>query len=323
MNLNLQSDIYGPVQFVDGFPPNFFDKLLPQAISYHAIGPWGVICMQEINTSQYLLRHFLFHLQNTLAFNETEKDEGLQSLLSLEGHIRYRVNGLKEVLIKEREYTLVNPCNEKATITVMGNRLCSLLNTYYYPEAYAGLKPLFPSFVSDLQKAIRKPFIFLFPPKVSRTSVHNAIEAIWFDRYIDSLQKKHIEIRLGSTLFTLLAQTYTPGDVELGNPTQRKKAAAAREIILRNIKVHLTPGQIASELNCTSSWLKKAFSTVYGIGMYHFLRKTRMEIARNMLLKGESLKAVAIEVGMKPRNFPKEFKTFFGYTVTALKKGQI
>ena len=198
-----------------------------------------------------------------------------------------------------------------------------MLNTYYSPDAYSDLTPLFPLFEKDLRKSIQKPHIFLFPPKVSRNSVYDAVEAIWFDRYVPTVEKKHIEIRLESTLFTLLAQTYTEGPRELGSPIQRKKAAAAREIILRNIKVHLSPSQIASELDCTASWLKKAFSKVYGIGMYHFLRKTRMEIARNMLLNGESLKAVALEVGMKPRNFPKEFKTFFGYTVSALKKRQV
>jgi AraC-like DNA-binding protein len=57
--------------------------------------------------------------------------------------------------------------------------------------------------------------------------------------------------------------------------------------------------------------------------MYHFLRKERMELSKKKLLKGESLKAVAIDVGMKSSNFPKEFKSYFGYTVTALKKGQV
>ncbi|MDQ3683718.1 MAG: helix-turn-helix transcriptional regulator, partial [Bacteroidota bacterium] len=102
---------------------------------------------------------------------------------------------------------------------------------------------------------------------------------------------------------------------------EREKASAAYQIILKDITKHQTPEQIASELYCSSSWLKKAFGKVYGVGMFHFLRKTRMDIAREMLLRGDSLKAVALEVGMKPQNFPKEFKAFFGYTVTDLKKG--
>ena len=81
--------------------------------------------------------------------------------------------------------------------------------------------------------------------------------------------------------------------------------------------------EIAKKLHCSTGWLKKSFSKVYGVGMFHYLRRHRMQLAKEMLLSGESLKAVAIEVGMKPRNFPKEFKTFFGYTVTALKRGNV
>lgn len=174
-----------------------------------------------------------------------------------------------------------------------------------------------------MKKTFEKSRYFIPSPNIARYTVHDAINAIWLDRYIPSLAIKHIELRLESSLFTLLAQSYHQNPRQPITQFEREKAVVAREIILRDITAHKTPDQIASELYCSAAWLKKAFRKVYGVGLFQFLRKTRMEHAKEMLLQGESLKAVALEVGMKPRNFPKEFKAFFGYTVTALKKGQV
>lgn len=319
MNINLRSDIYGPISFKSGITPKFADYLLPQADTYHADGPWGIICFQEMRTGRHLLRHFLFLLQNTLSFYTEEKDEGLQFLLNVKGQLRYKVGDLKEVTLLEKQYLLLDADRRQTATTVVGGKLCSLVNAYYTTDAYSDLLPLFPLF----KKAVQKPYHLYYPAKVARYTVHDAVQAIWLDRYIDVLTKKHIELRLQTALFTLLAQTFTERPVEPISHLEQEKAAAARAIILRNIKTHLSSEQIASELHCSPPWLKKAFGKVYGMGMFHFLRRTRMEIAREMLLRGESLKAVAIEVGMKPRNFPKEFKSFFGYTVTALKKGLV
>jgi AraC-like DNA-binding protein len=323
MNRDIRIDAFEPIDFRKGVPSDFSMYALSQAISYHAKGPWGVICIQEIRTEKYLLRHFLFSLEKAISFYIQERNEGLQSLISLKGEFYHSINGLKRFLLKEKEYILFNAGTEETVTTVQGGKISSILNPYFAPDSYKNLLPFFPGFKKDLKKTTKKARHFNFPPRLARYTVHDAIHAIWFDRYIKNLQLKHVEIRLQACLFTLLAQTYSPVNAEPVTSLESEKAAAARDIILRDIKVHLSPQQISMELHCSSAWIKKAFGKMYGIGIFHFLRKTRMERAKEMLLRGESLKAVAIEVGMKPSNFPKEFKAFFGYTVTALKKGRI
>jgi AraC-like DNA-binding protein len=321
MELDLRLDC-SELAFGNGFPSVFSAFFLPQAEARFANGPWGTICIQEIQTEKYLLRHFLFHVGQTLSLYCQETKKGLQSLINLKGELDYEVNGLKRINLKENEYILFDAHGKPAITTVIPGRICSFFNAYYTPGAYIELLPLFPHFKRDLVKAEEKSFHFLYPAKIARHTVHDDIQAIWLDRYIHTLEKKHIELRLESSLFTLLAQTYTASSQEAISLQEREKAEEAREIILKDIRKHWTSEEIATELLCSVGWLKKAFSKVYGTGMFHFLRKTRMEQAKEMLLRGESLKAVAIEVGMKPRNFPKEFKSFYGYTVTSLKKGQ-
>jgi AraC-like DNA-binding protein len=310
-----------PLTFVNGYPPALPGNPLPFGKIEHAAGPWGTICIQELDTGNLLLRHFLFLLNQTLAIHAKDTSTALQSIISLKGNLDYSIKGLKTVSLKEKEFHLFNTNTKPATALIPGGKLCSIINTCYLPSAYEEFMAFFPQFKKHLRKAAQKPFYFLHRPIHARYTVHDAIQAIWFDRYVHTLHKKHIELRLQTSLFSLLAQTYMPPVHDRINKQEREKAAAAKEIILQNIRTHLTVDQIAAQLYCSPPWLKKAFGKVYGVGLFHFLREYRMQHAREMLLRGESLKAVAIEVGMKPRNFPKEFKSFFGYTVTDLKKG--
>ena len=319
----LQFEEYGMIRLSEGLPSDFSRFLLPQAFAFHANGPWGTICLQEIETQGFLLRHFLFSLQKTISFYLNGSKGIPQSLLSLNGRFEHSIQGQQKITLHEKEYLLFSTAGQETRTTVYQEKVSSLLNAHYTSYAYNEFLPVFQDFERDLKKTLTEPYYFNQSPGVARHTVHEAINAIWQDNYIPSLVTKHIELRLKSTLFTLLAQSYTQIQEEPLTPIEKEKSFAAREIILRDITEHKTPNQIASELYCSAAWLKKAFSKVYGIGMFHFLRSTRMERAREMLLRGESLKAVALEVGMKPSNFPKEFKSFFGYTVTALKKGQV
>ncbi len=322
MNLDLSLEKYGLLRFTNGLHPCFADYAIPLASTQYAEGPWGIVCLQQIRAINYCLCHLFFRFSEESSVALIQRCKGLQSILSLKGSFGYQIKGLDVIKLHEKEFLLFDDANMGSRTTVSAGESHSLLYTSYAPSIYEKFKALFPALKQDLKKAVSTPVYFLHSPKVARHTVHDAIQAIWLDHYVQELQAKHIELRLETTLFTLLAQTYSADAPEVITPLEREKAAAAREIILSDIKKHQTPPQIAAALYCSTSWLKKAFSKVYGIGMFHFLRKTRMDHAKAMLLRGESLKAVAIEVGMKPRNFPKEFKFFFGYTVTALKKSQ-
>lgn len=321
--MDLRLETYGPLSLEEGIPPELASYKLAHASGRFARGSWGLLCIQEIRTEQFLFRHFLFSLQQNIAFSLQDTRHYVQSLLSLAGTFEHSIPGLNTVRLEEKDFILFHAARYPATTRVYSGVTSSLLSTSYTPSAYRDLLPLFPAFKHAVRKAARKPFHFSYPARRARYSVYDAIHALWFDKYKADLQAKHTEIRLKSSLFTLLAQSYTAPVQEPVSSLEQEKAAAARALILNNIKVHLPPEHIALQLHCSVSWLKKAFSKVHGTGMYHFLRQTRMQRAKEMLLAGASLKAVALEVGMKPRNFPKEFKTFFGYTVTALKKGLV
>ena len=321
MNRNLIINNYGLLNFVSGLPRNFTAPLLPQAATYHAMGFWGTIVLQEWQTKQFLLRYFLFHLRSPLQFRLREEDEGLQSLVNLGGAFHFKVEGLEPFSLLKDEFMLIQAGDRQLETTIAGGQTHVLWNMYYQPSLYSQLSTLFPSLLQDLKASLNRPFHFLFPPKAARFSVHDAITHIFTDRYIPELQPAYFESRMQTALFTMLAQTYTPSVYPAATLEERQVAGAVQAQILADITRHQTVEELAKDFHCTPIWLKRTFRKVYGMGIFHFLRKTRMEKAREMLIEGTHLKVVAGAVGMKASTFPKEFKAYYGYTVTELKKG--
>ena len=161
MNRDIRIDAVGPIDFKKDIPTQFSAFALPLSEGYHAKGHWGTICVQEIKTDKFLLRHFLFSLQQTITFYTQECNEGVQSLLSLQGNILHSVNSLKMVSLKEKEFILFDAAKEETFTKVEGQRTTSLLNVYYRHDGYKSLLPLFPSFKKQLKNPKRKAAYFL------------------------------------------------------------------------------------------------------------------------------------------------------------------
>jgi AraC-like DNA-binding protein len=312
---------FGKINLRTGIPPGYSGYVIPAALNFQAEGSWGILFLQEIKTTKYLLRHFLFSLKQSISFFNEDDNSKLQSLLTINGRFDFEIADQGKVGLKKKEYLLFSTAG-KTSLTTAYKGQSSLLIALYTYDFYRELTPYFVGLKEDLRKAIKKPHYFNLAGKIAKTSVHYAIKAIWEEKYIPALQSKHIELHLESSLFTMFAQSYG-GELPIHfTPVEKKFAEEAEKIILQNLKVHLTTDEIARQLNCSDSWLRKTFRKVHGVPMFHFLRTTRMHYARQQILSGVSMKAVAIDLGMNPSNFPKEFKAFFGHTVSSLKKGR-
>jgi len=320
MDRELLLENYGKTILLSGVAPGFSTHIIPGAAYFHTQGPWGTLFLQEIETSKYLLRHFLFSLKQTISIFNSD-DNKLQSLLMVTGAIDFEIRGQKKIELKKKEFLLFNTSGHGA-ITTIHRGSSSILNAQYSSNFYKNLIPYFTRLKADLRKAIGKPVFFIQSSKIARPSVHDAIKAIWEEKYIPALQAKHVELRLKTSLFTMIAQSYDAIPLTQISQYEKRLAEEAEKMILKDLKIHLTPKEIADKLNCGESWLRKTFRKVYGVPMFHYLRSARMHRAREQILRGVPSKAVSIDLGMDPSNFPKEFKAFFGYTILALKKGR-
>lgn len=88
----------------------------------------------------------------------------------------------------------------------------------------------------------------------------------------------------------------------------------ARELIDKDPSRHYTISEIALHINFSPSKLKTGFKTIYGTGLYQYLRKKRMERGKYLLENSEkTLKEISRLLGYKySNNFSTSFKKDFG-----------
>jgi AraC family transcriptional regulator, transcriptional activator of the genes for pyochelin and ferripyochelin receptors len=93
-------------------------------------------------------------------------------------------------------------------------------------------------------------------------------------------------------------------------------AHQVREIIDREFAVPLTIDKLANRVGSNRTTLAKAFKTVYCMPPMQYLKRTRLENAREMLLHHEgTLQAVAEHVGYKDTaSFIRAYREHFGIT---------
>ena len=318
MTPNLYSSSHGPITLLPGWSAYSKAKQLPHAALFSMTQPFGSIHLQEITTGNFLLRYFIFYFLQPVTLLCQEKNEGLQSLLSMKGSLHHGLKKQKKQLISEGQFTLLNVGMAQTETLVPPGKECHLLNTYYAPGSYADLIPLFPSLQKDLAKAARASRFFLPFPIPARPSLLDAIYKTLHEEFRPQLLKAYWDIKLKESLFTSLAQAYTEKPYVAATHFEIEKATQARAIIETNIKLHYTNEELAAKVNCSESALKTAFSKQYGLGMYEYLTMLRMQKARELLLQGHLVKSVALDVGMQPSNFTMEFQKYFGYKATSL-----
>lgn len=93
-------------------------------------------------------------------------------------------------------------------------------------------------------------------------------------------------------------------------------AEAVKKIIDADISTHYSIGTLAAKAGIGESRLKILFKLVFKTGLYSYLRKQRMERAREMVVnKQKNLETISRASGFKHyTNFSKSFKKSFGMT---------
>jgi transcriptional regulator GlxA family with amidase domain len=100
-------------------------------------------------------------------------------------------------------------------------------------------------------------------------------------------------------------------------PTLRKtdieQIHVAAKLLSDNLRYRTTIPMLATKLMMPEKKLKAGFRKEYKMGVYAYLKKMRMEKAKDLLLSGRSVKEVSWEVGYKEESaFIKAFKSIEG-----------
>lgn len=96
--------------------------------------------------------------------------------------------------------------------------------------------------------------------------------------------------------------------------SERDFVHKARDIIISDIKNPPSLTELSRMVGVNRTTLTQSFSKVYGVTVFNFLRRFRLEQSRRLLQAGnQSVTQIAFEVGYShQKTFSREFKKYFG-----------
>lgn len=105
--------------------------------------------------------------------------------------------------------------------------------------------------------------------------------------------------------------------------SEKQKSALDKveKLLSGNPAQNISIRQLAKQVSLNSTYLKSLFRKKHGKTIHDFKVSTRMELAKEMLIAGKSVKEVSFSIGYRPQNFIPAFKKYVGVSPGSFKKG--
>jgi AraC-like DNA-binding protein len=309
----------GPLHFRNEFPRGWNGKRLPGSELLCYEGHLGTIVVQEIKTPQFVLRFFNLRLLSSLTLL-SRLEQGWQSILSYKGQMDYSMHKQSFASLKDGQFLLFHAEDEEELkLRFWGGEETQFLAMLYQPEVYHSWKHLFPGLEGKDRSRLSLP-----SPIPCRTGLMDAVMALFYEKVEPYLIETYRGLKISESLFYMLLQTHHPLGGKVPTPWEDAAAAKAKELILKDLRVHLSNKEIAGALDIDRSTLSRAFRLAYGMGMHAFLIRARFELAKELLSQGLSLKQVAAKTGYKRSStLSYEFRKYYGYSPIDFQKGRV
>jgi AraC-like DNA-binding protein len=314
-NVKISSPQYGLISLAPYSPANLIGLRLPGSEAKFCQGEFGTITIQEFNGRHYSIRYSIFNFLKKMSLLFEEEDSVIKSRLLLKGDIKIKSGRSRELHVKESQYALFHETNND-TIHFDKENEFRLFDTTYSHELITGLISTFPSlkdFVAKPETSKRRPLIHSFASGSMIEIVYDILKC----PHDGNLRKLYFENKLNDFLFELLVQSSkTKSRDILLNEQEESAVLIAREIILQDLKMHLTIQEISKQVGLNEYKLKAGFKKKFGLGIFECLLEARMRGAKKLLLEtNRPIKDIAGLVGYNHlTNFIAAFRNYCGQT---------
>jgi len=318
MRFKLSSVTYGPIELRPFIPAALSPLVVPGSIISAAEGPYGKMMFQEINVGQVSFSFNTYRIQEDLALDFTATDSAIFSHIALKGNLRHDLNGIGPLFLKAGQFNFIHSPQLTGTTYLERNNEYHTFNTFYTPAMLQELLSHFPFIAPMLHNiAMGYPGLLLKINGWINAQIRDLTDYALNCPFEQDLRQTYFDIKMKEFLLLLLVQEQK----SLSAPDKMTKSnfdsiQESRNIIDTRYDAHITLSDIARQVGLNEFKLKAGFRRLFGIGMFEYLLKTRMQKARTLLTETRlPIKDVARRTGYTSKqSFQNAFKKYYDET---------
>lgn len=318
MKFTLSSATYGPIELKPLIPAGLSPLIVPGSVITAAEGAFGKIMFQEIKAGHFTFFYNVYRIQEDLALDFSFGQHAIFSHIALRGTLRHDLNGIGPIYLKTGQFNFIHFPNIQGTTYFERNNEYHTFDTIYTAAQVLELAPYFPFLEPMLQNiAAGRPGTLFKNNSWINAQIRDLTDYALRCTFTDSLRRFYFDLKMKEFLVLLLSQEQK----SLTAPDKMTKSnfdsiQESRHIIDTRYDAHITLSDIARQVGINEFKLKSGFRRLFGISMFEYLLKTRMQKARTLLLETRlPIKEVARRTGYTSKqSFQNAFKKYYDET---------
>lgn len=322
--MRITSPKYGPIQLEPIDADSVSGFVLPGSEISYCEKDFGTITVQQIFADHFSLRYSVYNFLKKVTLLIQDEAALLRTQFVLKGKIKIHSQGEESIYIREGQFLLFNSDQKRSKASIETEMEHRMFDATYSSEFLQPLLQAFPSLMNFIQEQKTSESYSAFK-KVFNGS--GEMTKIVFDLlrcpYDENLRKLYFENKVNDFLFETLHKVLNgkPANSNIIN-SEQDALFIARDLILADIRKHLTIKELSQKVKLNEFKLKSGFKEVFGIGPFELLLQARMEKARELLIETDKpMKEIAALTGFEfLTNFIAAFRKYFGYTPGELRR---
>jgi AraC family transcriptional regulator, transcriptional activator of the genes for pyochelin and ferripyochelin receptors len=323
VSLRMSSFTYGPIIPQPVVPDEFSSYLIPGSAAVSAEGAYGKILLQQIQAGEITMVYAVFRVDEDLALDFQCAPGSLQAHVALKNDSHYYVRDIGNLYLAEGQFNIVDAAQLEGTYFLEHGREYRSLHFVFSASYLDRLLPVFHYLEEWLASETSQPRLLFTVHSWLSEQMKNIIDSILQCTYQEEMQQFYRELKAKE----FLCLSLMPGSREITPSVRltRRNIALIHEskhVLDNNFDQHITIGSVAQQVGMNEFRLKAGFKQVFGISMFDYLIKTRMQAARNLLLETDKpIKEIAALTGYATKqSFLNAFKKYFHDTPGSFRK---
>lgn len=322
-NLRMSSFTYGTITPKPEVPAEVATLLIAGSEAVSAEGAYGRILFQEIQAGDMTVKYNIYQVKEDLAIDFQCSPGTLRTHVALKNDSQYYITGIGEYYLAEGQFNIIDAPTLDGTYFLEHDQEYRTLHLGFSSQFLERLFPVFPYLQEWLASDSPRPRLLFKVHSWLSPQVKDVIDKILYCPYTDDLLEFYRELKASELLCLALA----PGTTEITPAVKLTRHNVAlihesRHVLDSVFDQHITIASIAQRTGMNEFKLRAGFKQVFGISMFDYLVKTRMQAARNLLLETDKpIKEIAALTGYATKqSFLNAFKKYFHDTPGSFRK---